>query len=84
MEGGRGCVGGPDYPGIRATEGESRAIGNKKLSLKAKFLKTKILFVTVYSDDNDEDNNNVFKNNFNRKFWAIVRQKLSAPPGDPD
>jgi hypothetical protein len=78
------------YLGIRTTEGKLRGVGNthkSSLDVEVKFLKAKTLYLTVHNNNNNNNNNNntmYCNNNFNEKYWAVIRPKLSRPPGDPD
>lgn len=52
--------GGPDYPKIRTTEGKLRGISNIQKSCliaKLKLIKLEILCLTVYNNDNTNNNN---------------------------
>jgi len=52
---------GPDYPGIRTTEGKVRGTGNIQKTLltgKVIFLEEEILYLTICNNNNNNNNNN--------------------------
>ena len=67
---------GPDYPGIRITDGKFRGIGNiQKLSLKTKVK-------LIKADNNNNNNNN--NSNVNTKDTENLQVQRSGDRGHQD